>query len=149
MASLQVVTELEAADECTAEGIIPRRARDVQRAVGPGTTDVGAQIKPRPIIERQCHGGRINWSPDWHIGRRGGICHANVKKGANHKRKQVARHVPSFKGQWCRSSQCPTIEAKVEDRNSCDLKISKDCDGKDTIKIRGKVPPADGDPPRW
>src|SRR5262249_44755695 len=36
-----------------------------------------------------------------------------------------------LQGQWCRSSQCPTIEAKVEDRNSCDLKISKDCDGKD------------------
>src|SRR5262245_3250283 len=133
MASLQVVTELEAADECTAEGIIPRRARDIQRAVGPGTTDVGAQIKPGPIIERQCHGGRINWSPDWHIGRRGGIYHANVKKGANHKHKQVAPHLPIPQDQWSR----------------CDLKISKAVMEKIQRKIRGKVPPADGDPPSW
>src|SRR5262249_2100328 len=95
MASLQVVTELEAADECSAEGIIPRRARDIQRAVGPGTTDVGTQIEPGPIVE---HRGRINWSRDWHIGRRGGIYHANVKKGANQKRTEVAPHVPTPTG---------------------------------------------------
>src|SRR5262249_932202 len=46
MTSLQVVTELEPSGECTAEWIIPRRARDVQCAVGPGTPNIGAQIRP-------------------------------------------------------------------------------------------------------
>src|SRR5262249_28025464 len=110
MASLQVVTELEAADECTAEGIIPRRARDIQRAVGPSTTDVGTQIEPGPIVE---HRGRINWSLDRQVGRCGGIDHANVKKGANHNHKQVAPHLPTL-GQLCRYSQCPQSRLSSE-----------------------------------
>src|SRR5262249_47701606 len=84
VAGLQVVTELKAPDKRGAEGIIPRRARDAQRAVGPGTPDVGTQIKPGPIVRRRCHGARINWRM---VGGHGGICHADVKKDTNHKRK--------------------------------------------------------------
>jgi len=46
VAGLQVVTELKAPDKRGATRIIPRCARDAQRAVGPGTPDVGTQIKP-------------------------------------------------------------------------------------------------------
>src|SRR5262245_51680990 len=86
VAGLQVVTELKAPDKRGATRIIPRCARDAQRAVGPGTPDVGTQIKPGPIVRRRCHGGRINWSL---VGRHGGRCHADVKKDTNHKHSRL------------------------------------------------------------